>query len=98
MLGLPRFDLGSKQLRAAAMECRPLIKSGYATVGGDDAVCLQKASSEKRHTLDAAIDDQVGEDRGAALLMKKHGLLAKGIAQTQCLIDLIAVERGRLGG
>ena len=61
------------------MERRSFIKAGYATVGRDDTVCLQKTSSEKRYILNASIDDQVGETRGATLLMKKTASWKNGL-------------------
>ena len=53
------------------MKRRPVIKSGYAIGGRDEAVRLQKASSEKGEIFNATIDDQVGGNRGVILLMKK---------------------------
>ena len=61
------------------MERRPFTIARYAIVGRHDTVCLQKTSSEKRYILNAAIDDQVGETRGATLLMKKTASWKSGL-------------------
>ena len=53
------------------MKRRPVIKSEYAIGGRDEAVRLQKASSVKGEIFNAAIDDQVGGNRGVILLMKR---------------------------
>jgi hypothetical protein len=78
-LGPSIFDFASRQLGLAAMERRPFINAGYATVGRDDTVCSQITPSQKRCILNAAIDDQVGETCCATLLMKKTASWKNGL-------------------